>query len=194
MKFLKPSITSLVLVFAQIYSLTFAANHCKQRAMKDFFANTNEFISVNPMCHLSFRYDPQISIPLVIDTEQERAFFIKSATYYIMQKSRIKLNPKKLYMVGSCIFTSGKTANVLKIDHLGHRSYSATNISDDEIHFFGSIILANKLFFLLVLGLKLKSCLKYVKFLNLMLNLRNNAIKGRRICSSRDRRCRSKFV
>ncbi|CAG9534554.1 unnamed protein product [Cercopithifilaria johnstoni] len=44
------------------------------------------------------RYDAQISIPLVIETELERAFFIKSATFYIFQKARIKLNPKKLYM------------------------------------------------------------------------------------------------
>ncbi|KAK6100319.1 Clusterin-associated protein-1 family protein [Brugia pahangi] len=47
---------------------------------------------------LVHRYDAQISIPLVIETEQERAFFIKSATFYILQKARIKLNPKKLYM------------------------------------------------------------------------------------------------
>uniref|UniRef100_A0A1I7W3N0 Clusterin-associated protein 1 n=2 Tax=Loa loa TaxID=7209 RepID=A0A1I7W3N0_LOALO len=47
---------------------------------------------------LVHRYDAQISIPLVIETEQERAFFIKSATFYILQKTRIKLNPKKLYM------------------------------------------------------------------------------------------------
>uniref|UniRef100_A0A158Q892 Clusterin-associated protein 1 n=1 Tax=Elaeophora elaphi TaxID=1147741 RepID=A0A158Q892_9BILA len=45
------------------------------------------------------RYDAQISIPLAIETELERAFFIKSATFYILQKARIKLNPKKLYMV-----------------------------------------------------------------------------------------------
>ncbi|MCP9258457.1 Clusterin-associated protein 1 [Dirofilaria immitis] len=44
------------------------------------------------------RYDAQIPLPLVIDTEQERTFFIKSAAYYIFQKARIKLNPKKLYM------------------------------------------------------------------------------------------------
>uniref|UniRef100_A0A915PSB9 Clusterin-associated protein 1 n=1 Tax=Setaria digitata TaxID=48799 RepID=A0A915PSB9_9BILA len=44
------------------------------------------------------RYDVQISLPLVIDTEQERAIFIKSAAFYILQKARIKLNPKKLYM------------------------------------------------------------------------------------------------
>lgn len=46
-----------------------------------------------------YRYDAQISLPLVIDTEQERALFIKSATFYILQNARIKLNPKKLYMV-----------------------------------------------------------------------------------------------
>uniref|UniRef100_A0A9J2PQG5 Clusterin-associated protein 1 n=1 Tax=Ascaris lumbricoides TaxID=6252 RepID=A0A9J2PQG5_ASCLU len=43
------------------------------------------------------RFDPNSHLPTILDTEQERVVFIKTAVLILLQKARIKLNPKKLY-------------------------------------------------------------------------------------------------
>ncbi|VDK49960.1 unnamed protein product [Anisakis simplex] len=43
------------------------------------------------------RFDPNCRISTMLDTEQERVIFVKSAVLILLQKARIKLNPKKLY-------------------------------------------------------------------------------------------------
>ncbi|KHN73587.1 Clusterin-associated protein 1 [Toxocara canis] len=43
------------------------------------------------------RFDPNTRVSTILDTEQERVIFIKSVVLILLQKARIKLNPKKLY-------------------------------------------------------------------------------------------------
>uniref|UniRef100_A0A915APY9 Clusterin-associated protein 1 n=1 Tax=Parascaris univalens TaxID=6257 RepID=A0A915APY9_PARUN len=43
------------------------------------------------------RFDPNSRLPAIVDTEQERVVFIKTAVLILLQKARIKLNPRKLY-------------------------------------------------------------------------------------------------
>lgn len=51
----------------------------------------------NSIFHHHIRYDPDYDLPLVIETEQDRVIFIKTAALFMIQKARIKVNPKKLY-------------------------------------------------------------------------------------------------
>ncbi|KAL5259375.1 hypothetical protein ACHWQZ_G009729 [Mnemiopsis leidyi] len=44
------------------------------------------------------RYEPNASLPHDIDTEDDRVIFIKYVSQFMATKTRIKLNPKKLYM------------------------------------------------------------------------------------------------
>ncbi|XP_029432781.1 clusterin-associated protein 1 isoform X2 [Rhinatrema bivittatum] len=43
------------------------------------------------------RYEPQTDIPVDVDTEQDRIFFIKAVAQFMATKAHIKLNTKKLY-------------------------------------------------------------------------------------------------
>ncbi|XP_053327744.1 clusterin-associated protein 1 [Spea bombifrons] len=43
------------------------------------------------------RYEPQTDIPVDVDTEQDRVFFIKAVAQFMATKAHIKLNTKKLY-------------------------------------------------------------------------------------------------
>jgi len=44
------------------------------------------------------RYEPNANLPHEIDTEDDRVIFIKYVANFMATKTRIKLNPKKLYM------------------------------------------------------------------------------------------------
>lgn len=44
------------------------------------------------------RYEPNANLPHEIDTEDDRVIFIKYVSNFMATKTRIKLNPKKLYM------------------------------------------------------------------------------------------------
>uniref|UniRef100_A0AC34QUE8 Clusterin-associated protein 1 n=1 Tax=Panagrolaimus sp. JU765 TaxID=591449 RepID=A0AC34QUE8_9BILA len=44
------------------------------------------------------KFDPNVRIPKVKETESDRILFIKSCILALMQKARIKLNPRNLYM------------------------------------------------------------------------------------------------
>nr|XP_033770447.1 clusterin-associated protein 1 isoform X1 [Geotrypetes seraphini] len=43
------------------------------------------------------RYEPQTDIPMDVETEQDRVFFIKAVAQFMATKAHIKLNTKKLY-------------------------------------------------------------------------------------------------
>ncbi|KAM4631784.1 clusterin-associated protein 1 [Discoglossus pictus] len=43
------------------------------------------------------RYEPQSDVPVDVDTEQDRVFFIKAVAQFMATKAHIKLNTKKLY-------------------------------------------------------------------------------------------------
>ncbi|XP_075035510.1 clusterin-associated protein 1 isoform X2 [Mixophyes fleayi] len=43
------------------------------------------------------RYEPHMVIPVDVDTEQDRVFFIKAVAQFMVTKAHIKLNTKKLY-------------------------------------------------------------------------------------------------
>ncbi|XP_056392019.1 clusterin-associated protein 1 isoform X2 [Hyla sarda] len=43
------------------------------------------------------RYEPSMTLPVDVDTEQDRVFFIKAVAQFMATKAHIKLNTKKLY-------------------------------------------------------------------------------------------------
>lgn len=43
------------------------------------------------------RYDPNVELPMDVDTEQDRVLFIKAVAQFMATKAHIKLNTKKLY-------------------------------------------------------------------------------------------------
>lgn len=43
------------------------------------------------------RYEPNMTLPVDVDTEQDRVFFIKAVAQFMATKAHIKLNTKKLY-------------------------------------------------------------------------------------------------
>uniref|UniRef100_A0A914CCT9 Clusterin-associated protein 1 n=1 Tax=Acrobeloides nanus TaxID=290746 RepID=A0A914CCT9_9BILA len=43
------------------------------------------------------RFDPNVRVPKLLDTESDRVIFIKTCVLSLIQKARVKLNPKKLY-------------------------------------------------------------------------------------------------
>ena len=49
--------------------------------------------------HSCFRFDPNVRIPKNKETENDRILFVKTCVLALMQKARIKLNPRNLYMV-----------------------------------------------------------------------------------------------
>uniref|UniRef100_A0A914WEN0 Clusterin associated protein 1 n=1 Tax=Plectus sambesii TaxID=2011161 RepID=A0A914WEN0_9BILA len=61
------------------------------------FRTPNFKLVAEIMAWLLKRYDPDSDIPMVLDTEQDRVIFVKTAALFLVQKARIKVNPKKLY-------------------------------------------------------------------------------------------------
>ncbi|KAM8960238.1 clusterin-associated protein 1 isoform 2-T2 [Pelodytes ibericus] len=75
------------------------------------------------------RYEPQTDIPVDVETEQDRVFFIKAVAQFMATKAHIKLNTKKLYQadgyavkellkITSVLYSAMKT-KALENTHLG---------------------------------------------------------------------------
>ncbi|VDN03256.1 unnamed protein product [Thelazia callipaeda] len=75
------------------------------------------------------KYDDQTSLSLLLETEQDRILFIKSATFHIFQKARIKLNPRKLYMADG--YAAQELAVVIK--NLYEITYRSTDVESKAV-------------------------------------------------------------
>ncbi|XP_076333631.1 clusterin-associated protein 1-like isoform X2 [Tachypleus tridentatus] len=66
-------------------------------SMKNF-CNPNFPLVAEVLKWLVKRYDPNVDLPMDIDTQQDRVIFIKSVAHFMLTKAQIRLNMKKLYM------------------------------------------------------------------------------------------------
>uniref|UniRef100_A0A915IM93 Clusterin-associated protein 1 n=1 Tax=Romanomermis culicivorax TaxID=13658 RepID=A0A915IM93_ROMCU len=75
------------------------------------------------------RFDPDHDISLQIETEQDRIIFIKTICLFLLQKARLKINPKKLYQADGYA-----VQELLKIAVLLYKSVqqSDSNVDEDE--------------------------------------------------------------
>ncbi|KAL9956206.1 hypothetical protein ACROYT_G037651 [Oculina patagonica] len=61
------------------------------------FRSPNFALVAEVLMWLVRRYDPNVELPMDVDTEQDRVLFIKSVAQFMATKAHIKLNTKKLY-------------------------------------------------------------------------------------------------
>lgn len=61
------------------------------------FRSPNFALVAEVLMWLVKRYDPNVELPMDVDTEQDRVLFIKSVAQFMATKAHIKLNTKKLY-------------------------------------------------------------------------------------------------
>ncbi|XP_017834168.4 clusterin-associated protein 1 isoform X2 [Callithrix jacchus] len=73
-----------------------ALGYPRHVSMENFRTPNFELVS-EVLLWLVKRYEPQTDIPLNVDTEQDRVFFIKAIAQFMATKAHIKLNTKKLY-------------------------------------------------------------------------------------------------
>nr|XP_017834168.3 clusterin-associated protein 1 isoform X2 [Callithrix jacchus]XP_017834169.3 clusterin-associated protein 1 isoform X2 [Callithrix jacchus]XP_054098228.1 clusterin-associated protein 1 isoform X2 [Callithrix jacchus] len=73
-----------------------ALGYPRHVSMENFRKPNFELVS-EVLLWLVKRYEPQTDIPLNVDTEQDRVFFIKAIAQFMATKAHIKLNTKKLY-------------------------------------------------------------------------------------------------
>ncbi|KAK2097426.1 Clusterin-associated protein 1 [Saguinus oedipus] len=73
-----------------------ALGYPRHISMENFRTPNFELVS-EVLLWLVKRYEPQTDIPLDVDTEQDRVFFIKAIAQFMATKAHIKLNTKKLY-------------------------------------------------------------------------------------------------
>ncbi|KAJ7390189.1 Clusterin-associated protein 1 [Desmophyllum pertusum] len=61
------------------------------------FRSPNFALVAEVLMWLVKRYDPNVELPMDVDTEQDRVLFIKSVAQFMATKAHIKLNTKKMY-------------------------------------------------------------------------------------------------
>ncbi|XP_075686579.1 clusterin-associated protein 1 isoform X3 [Rhinoderma darwinii] len=61
------------------------------------FRSPNFLLVSEVLIWLVKRYEPNMTLPVDVDTEQDRVFFIKAVAQFMATKAHIKLNTKKLY-------------------------------------------------------------------------------------------------
>ncbi|CAH2307568.1 clusterin-associated 1 isoform X2 [Pelobates cultripes] len=78
------------------------------------------------------RYEPQNDIPIDVETEQDRVFFIKAVAQFMATKAHIKLNTKRLYQAdGYAVKELLKITSVL-YNAMKTKSIESTHLGDDE--------------------------------------------------------------
>ncbi|EDO37973.1 predicted protein [Nematostella vectensis] len=90
------------------------------------FRSPNFALVAEVLIWLVKRYDPNVELPMDVETEQDRVLFIKAVAQFMATKAHIKLNTKKLYGAdGYAVKELLKVTSVL---------YNAmkSNVTDDE--------------------------------------------------------------
>uniref|UniRef100_A0A8C5MPQ4 U1 small nuclear ribonucleoprotein 70 kDa n=1 Tax=Leptobrachium leishanense TaxID=445787 RepID=A0A8C5MPQ4_9ANUR len=78
------------------------------------------------------RYEPQSDIPVDVETEQDRVFFIKAVAQFMATKAHIKLNTKKLYQAdGYSVKELLKITSVL-YDAMKTKSIEGTQLGEED--------------------------------------------------------------
>ncbi|XP_066432602.1 clusterin-associated protein 1 [Eleutherodactylus coqui] len=82
------------------------------------------------------RYEPNMTLPVDVDTEQDRVFFIKAVAQFMATKAYIKLNTKKLYQAdGYSVKELLKVTTVL-YNAMKTKSIDNLQIGDDDTSTF----------------------------------------------------------
>ncbi|CAG0920706.1 unnamed protein product [Notodromas monacha] len=88
------------------------------------FRNPNFPLVAELMAWLVKRYDPDVDVPLDVDTEQDRVIFVRSVAQLVAEKAHVKINTKRLYEAdGHAVKEMLKVAKLL---------YGAVKDSDGE--------------------------------------------------------------
>ncbi|XP_030068947.1 clusterin-associated protein 1 [Microcaecilia unicolor] len=78
------------------------------------------------------RYEPQTDIPMDVETEQDRVFFIKAVAQFMATKAHIKLNTKKLYQAdGYAVKELLKITSVL-YSAMKTKGMDVTNLTEED--------------------------------------------------------------
>ncbi|KAM4697438.1 clusterin-associated protein 1 isoform 3-T3 [Rhinophrynus dorsalis] len=82
------------------------------------------------------RYEPQTDIPVDVDTEQDRVFFIKAVAQFMATKAHIKLNTRKLYQAdGYAVKELLKITSVL-YNAMKTKGMDGTQLGEEETFTF----------------------------------------------------------
>uniref|UniRef100_A0A6I8R7P7 Clusterin associated protein 1 n=1 Tax=Xenopus tropicalis TaxID=8364 RepID=A0A6I8R7P7_XENTR len=82
------------------------------------------------------RYEPHTDIPVDVDTEQDRVFFIKAVAQFMATKAHIKLNTRKLYQAdGYSVKELLKITTVL-YNAMKSKGMESTQLEDQETSTF----------------------------------------------------------
>ncbi|XP_018090144.1 clusterin-associated protein 1 isoform X2 [Xenopus laevis] len=82
------------------------------------------------------RYEPHTDIPVDVDTEQDRVFFIKAVAQFMATKAHIKLNTRKLYQAdGYAVKELLKITTVL-YNAMKSKGMESTQLEDQETSTF----------------------------------------------------------
>ncbi|XP_073409613.1 clusterin-associated protein 1 isoform X2 [Dendrobates tinctorius] len=74
------------------------------------------------------RYEPDMTLPVDVDTEQDRVFFIKAVAQFMATKAHIKLNTKKLYQADGY-----SVKELLKVTTVLYNAMKTKGIEDTPI-------------------------------------------------------------
>ncbi|XP_063790862.1 clusterin-associated protein 1 isoform X2 [Pseudophryne corroboree] len=100
------------------------------------FRSPNFLLVSEVLIWLAKRYEPQLVIPVDVDTEQDRVFFIKAVAEFMATKAHIKLNTKKLYQAdGNSVKELLKVTNVL-YNAMKTKGLESIQIGDEDIATF----------------------------------------------------------